>query len=234
MKSLNIVYEDDDFVAVNKPAGMLTHPTSSERKNTLVNFLVERCPEMKNVGDEPDVRPGILHRLDRDTSGLILAAKNQKAFLFLKEQFLNKSILKKYLVLVEGAPKQKTGIIEYAIRPSRKNWLKKVAVKTQVDENKKSVRTAKTEYKILKSFGEKYAFLEVRPFTGRTHQIRVHLSAIGHPIVGDALYGAKEKTLKRPFLHAYYLQFIRPNGMPMALEADLPKDLQNFLDIIDK
>lgn len=238
MNYLNIVYEDEGIVAVNKPAGMLTHPTHSEKENTLVNFLIERYPEMKKVGDLPagrqvnELRPGILHRLDRNTSGLILAAKNQKAFLFLKEQFLNKSIVKKYIALVDGIPKQKTGIIEYAIKPSKKNRLKKVAVKTQSYEDKKSIRAAKTEYKVLKTFGEKYALLEVRPLTGRTHQIRVHLSAIGHPIAGDSLYGSKTKELKRPFLHAYYLKFMRLNGMPIALEADLPEDLQNFLKSI--
>jgi len=229
MNPPSIVYEDNDIVAVNKPAGMLTHPTHSEKENTLVDFLLKRYPEMKKVGDEPDLRPGILHRLDRNTSGLMLAAKNQKTFLFLKKQFLDKTIIKKYLALVEGVPKKKYGSIDYAIRPSKKNRLKKVVVKNQPDENKKSIRSAKTEYKTIKTFGEKYALLEVRPLTGRTHQVRVHLSAIGHPVVGDTLYGSKTKILKRPFLHAYYLQFTRLNGMPMALEADLPNDLRNFL-----
>jgi 23S rRNA pseudouridine1911/1915/1917 synthase len=188
---------------------------------------------MKRIGDAPNLRPGILHRLDRGTSGLIIAAKNQKTFLFLKEQFLNKSIIKKYLALVEGIPKQKTGSIEYPIRPSRKNWLKKVVAKKESKNNQdRAIRAAKTEYKILKTFENRYALLEVKPLTGRTHQIRVHLSAIGHPIVGDTLYGSKEKTLGRPFLHAYHLQFIRPNGMPIVIETDLPEDLQEFLSKI--
>lgn len=237
MDHLNIVYEDGDFVVVNKPAGMLTHPAPSHPDHTLTDALTERYPEMKKVGDAPNLRPGILHRLDRNTSGLIIAAKNQRAFLFLKEQFLNKSIIKKYLALVEGVPKQKRGVIEYAIRPSKKNWLKKVAVRTRIDADKNTdgrgygrvTRTAKTEYEVLKTFGDKYSLLEVRPLTGRTHQIRVHLAAINHPVVGDALYGSKEKTLNRPFLHAYYLQFIRPSGQPIALETDLPEDLHKFL-----
>ena len=124
---LNVVYEDDDIVVINKPAGLLTHPTLSQPCHTLVNALVARYPEIIKVGESP-LRPGIVHRLDKDTSGLLVAAKNQKAFLFLKEQFLKREVTKKYLALVEGAPKEKEGVIEYDIRPSKKFRLKKVAV----------------------------------------------------------------------------------------------------------
>lgn len=228
---LNIIYEDEDVAVINKQAGLLTHPTPAHLRHTLVNALLARYPEIKNVGDPPagGLRPGIVHRLDKGTSGLIVAAKNQKAFLFLKNQFLNRTVTKKYFALVEGVPKQKEGIIEYAIRPSKQNRLKKVAVHKPEINSKKSVRAAKTRYKVIKKIGNEFALVELRPLTGRTHQLRVHLAAIGHPIVGDSLYGAKPGPLDRPFLHAYYLKFELPNGMPIALEAELPKDLREFL-----
>ncbi|KKR55708.1 MAG: Pseudouridine synthase [Candidatus Curtissbacteria bacterium GW2011_GWA1_40_24] len=226
---LNIVYEDDDILVVNKQAGLLVHPTLKHLRHTLVNGLVFRHPEIINVG-ENHLRPGIVHRLDKNTSGLLIAAKNQKSFLFVKEQFLKRQVEKKYLALVEGVPKNKKGTIKYPIKPSKHYRLKKIAVKKE-SSGKKSERLAETNYKIIKTFGAKFALLEVEPKTGRTHQIRVHLASIGHPIAGDALYGAKnEFSEKRHFLHAYYLKFILPNGSPIALETDLPEDLRKFLE----
>lgn len=228
---LDIVYEDEDIVVVNKPAGLLVHPTLSQRRHTLVNALLARYPEISKVGENP-LRPGIVHRLDKDTSGLLIAARNQKAFYFLKNQFLARSVVKKYFALVKGAPKEKEGVIRYAIRPSKSNRLKKVAVKESRLDNKRSTRIAETAYKIRKIIGGKFSLLEVSPKTGRTHQIRVHLAAIGHPIVGDSLYGGEGNSvsLKRQFLHAYYLKFITPSGAPLALEIDLPPDLQKIID----
>lgn len=241
---INIVYEDKDIVVINKPAGLLTHPTPSEPVHTLANALVARYPEMAKVGESP-FRPGIVHRLDKDTSGLIIAAKHQEAFEFIKGQFLKRVVMKKYLALVEGVPSNEEGVIEYSIRPSKKFRLKKVAVKQPFDKlrTRKSTRVAKTLYKIKEVLrpassklqrGEQaqdksYALLEVTPLTGRTHQIRVHLSAIGHPIVGDRLYGSKSKLLERQFLHAYYLKFTAPNGASLALKIDLPEDLKETL-----
>lgn len=232
---LDIVYEDNDILVINKPAGLLVHPTISQPHHTLVNALVARYPGITKVGDPSTnsgqvnpLRPGIVHRLDKDTSGLLIVAKNQKAFLFLKEQFLKRGVTKKYLALVEGVPKEKEGIIEYAIRPARYNRLKKVAVRSESAMVKKSVRAAKTFYKVRKTFDNKFSLLEVSPLTGRTHQIRVHLAAIGYPVVGDRLYGSKTK-IKRQFLHAYYLKFTAPSGTPLALEIELPEDLQKVI-----
>ena len=222
---LDIVYEDKDMAVINKPAGLLTHPPASQTKHTLVKALLAKYPEIANVGENP-LRPGIVHRLDKGTSGLIMVAKNQKAFLFIKEQFLNREISKKYLALVEGVPKEKEGVIDFPIRPSKKMRLKKVAVQ-RAEPARKSTRVAKTEYKIKKVIGNN-ALLEVSPLTGRTHQIRVHLSAIGHPVVGDKLYGSKIPA-KRQFLHAYFLKFVAPNGAPVTLEIELPEDLKKML-----
>jgi 23S rRNA pseudouridine1911/1915/1917 synthase len=237
---LNIVYEDNDIVVINKQPGLLTHPTLSQRRHTLVNVLVARYPEIINVGESP-LRPGIVHRLDKDTSGLLIVAKNQKAFLFIKEQFLKRTIIKKYLALVEGVPKEKRGIISYSIRPSKRNRLKKVAIKTRIDADKhahadlrrKVVRAAETYYQVKKVYeipSHKIALLEVSPKTGRTHQIRTHLAAIGHPIVGDILYGASKKGIaKRQMLHAYFLDFTAPSGKRLALEAGFPEDIEEVI-----
>lgn len=225
---LEIIYEDSDVVVINKPAGLLVHPTISQSRHTLANALVARYPEMKSVGENP-LRPGIVHRLDKDTSGLIIACKNQKSFEFVKAQFLNRKVIKKYLALVEGVPAEKSGTIAFDIRPSKMNRLKKVAVKKN-EPQKKSRRTATTDYLVTKTFGNEFALVEVMPKTGRTHQIRVHLSAIGHPIVGDRLYGSKSKLLKRQFLHAYYLKFKTPSNKELALEVAPSEDLKKTLD----
>lgn len=226
---LEIIYEDKDVVVINKPGGLLTHPTLGQPEHTLVNALIAHYPEIEKIGENP-LRPGIVHRLDKDTSGLLIVAKNQEAFLKIKEQFLNRSISKKYLALVDGVPKENSGVIDFPIRPAKSNRLRKVAMKLE-EPTKKSHRAARTEYKVREIIGGKFTLLEVTPLTGRTHQIRVHLSAIGHPVVGDRLYGSKTK-IKRQFLHAYYLKFIAPNGTPLALESDLPKDLAEILDKI--
>lgn len=226
---LEVVYEDKDIAVINKPAGLLVHPTLGQPRHTLANALVARYSEIIKVGESP-LRPGIVHRLDKDTSGLIVAAKNQEAFLYMKELFLKRAVTKKYMALVEGVPKAKEGVIEYDIRPSKAFRLKKVAVQ-RAEPQKKSRRAAKTEYKIRKVIADKFALVEVSPLTGRTHQIRVHLAAIGHPVVGDRLYGSRTK-IKRQFLHAYYLKFIAPNGTPLALEIGLPKDLEKILEAV--
>jgi len=237
---LNIIYENDDMVIINKPAGLLTHPTANQRQHTLVNALLAKYPEIKNVGENP-LRPGIVHRLDKDTSGLIIVAKNQQTFLYLKNQFGKRAITKKYLALVEGVPKQKVGMIEYAIRPSKYNRLKKVAVKfpdqilvrnsMEQLQAKKSYRAAQTKYKVKEIIKNKFALLEVEPLTGRTHQIRVHLAAIGHPIVGDKLYGSRDQKIKiaRQFLHAYYLKLTLPNGTLLEVEIELPEELKQIV-----
>lgn len=230
---LSIVYEDADILVIDKPAGLLVHPTFTQRRHTLANALVARYPDIVSVGENP-LRPGIVHRLDKDTSGLIVVAKNQAAFLFVKEQFLKREIEKKYLALSEGIPKEREGTVFFDIRPSTSNRLKKVAIK-KLEPEKKSRRDAETHYAVKEMFGDKFALINVQPKTGRTHQIRVHLAAIGTPIVGDTLYGGKKETalslgLTRQFLHAYYLKLTTPSGKTIAFEIGLPEDLRKALE----
>lgn len=230
--SLDIVYEDGDIAVVNKPAGMLVHPTFTRRHHTLANALVARYPDITGVGEDP-LRPGIVHRLDKDTSGLIVVAKNQAAFLFVKEQFLKRTVAKTYLALVEGVPKEREGVIAYDIRPSKQHRLKKVAVK-RAEAAKRSTRAAKTLYKVRETFGDKFALLEVSPQTGRTHQIRVHLAAIGTPVAGDTFYGAHKEVagrlgVKRQLLHALGIRLVAPGGTLLELRADPPADFRDAL-----
>ena len=237
---LKIIYEDKNFLAVNKPAGVLVHSIKDSRfkiqdskEETLVDWLLNKYPEIKNVGDDPKTRPGIVHRLDKDTSGVILIARNQKYFEYLKKLFSpygiqGKQIKKTYLALVWGEIKQKIGEI---IKPIS---LKSGGVKRTVWKGKME-KEAITEYKVKKIVkneeGKVFSLVEVMPKTGRTHQIRIHLASIGHPIVGDSLYGSKTNpfNLERQFLHAESLEFPIEEGRMIKIEAELPEDLQNVL-----
>ena len=227
---LEIIYQDADILVVNKQAGLLVHPTLTQKIHTLANALMARYPEIEKVGESP-LRPGIVHRLDQNTSGLLIIAKNQKAFDFIKQQFLEHKVLKKYLALTEGIPEKKEGVIEFDLRPSKHNRLKKVAIQ-KFEVPKKSRRTARTFYTVLKTFSDKFALLEVSPQTGRTHQIRVHLAAIHHPVVGDGMYGSRSKIAKRQMLHAAKLEFIAPSGEKLELEAELPEDFKAAISLI--
>ena len=227
---LDIIYEDEDIIVIDKPAGMLTHPLRSDQNDTLINALLVYCPTIKDVGDNSptdELRLGIVHRLDKDTSGLIIAAKNNKSFEYLKNQFAQRKIEKHYLALVIGKIKDKKGIITKAISRSKKSGFKRSVL---LDEKSKS---AWTEYKVLKYFKD-YTLLDVFPKTGRTHQIRVHLSSIGHPIAGDWQYKFKRQplpeNLKRQFLHAHALKFQLLNGKMAEFKSPLPKDLKNIFD----
>lgn len=224
---ISIIYEDDDILAVNKPAGIVVHGDSPN----LVEWLVKNYPQIKKIGDDSE-RPGIVHRLDKDTSGVLLVAKNQKAFEYLKEQFQNKEIKKSYIALVDGIVKKDKGIIDLAIGKSKKDFRKKLAGGKMIGKT----REATTEYKVIKRFLE-HTLVEAYPKTGRTHQIRVHLKALGHPIVCDKLYGFKKAKcpfgLNRQFLHAGSLEFNLPSGGRIKLEAILPSDLQNALNMLN-
>ena len=230
---LKIIYEDKNFLAINKPAGLLVHQINLKPKYTLVDWLIKRYPDVKGVGDAPEIRPGIVHRLDKDTSGVILIARNQKYFEYLKELFSpygrqGKQIKKTYLALVWGEIKQKIGEI---IKPIS---LKSGGVKRTVWKGKME-KEAITEYKVKKIVkneeGKVFSLVEVMPKTGRTHQIRIHLASISHPIVGDSLYGSKTNpfNLERQFLHAESLEFPIEEGRMIKIEAELPEDLQNVL-----
>ncbi|MDP3974855.1 MAG: RluA family pseudouridine synthase [Candidatus Jorgensenbacteria bacterium] len=229
---LDIVYEDDDCLVVNKPPGLLTHPTPTRLTGTLAGALLARYPALADIGESP-LRPGIVHRLDEGTSGLLVVAKTNEAFQFLKRQFIGRSVRKVYYALVEGNPEKKEGVIEYAIRPSSTNPAKRVAVKYPLPrgtgpEKRTSLREAETRYRVVESFGNRFALLELHPKTGRTHQLRVHLAAIGHPVVGDTLYGSKTPA-PRQLLHAAHLEFERPSHRPISLDAPLPEDFASFL-----
>jgi len=243
--NLSIIYQDNDIVVVNKPAGIVAHRANlksqiskiktEEKELFLTDWLMEKFPEMKMVGDEPDLRPGIVHRLDKDTSGVLVAARNQKSFEFLKNQFQDRNVVKKYLALVEGELKNNlptgqagNGVIDLPIGRSANDFRKKLAS----DSAKGELREAVTEYNVLEKFSN-HTLIEAYPKTGRTHQIRVHFKAIGHPIVCDSLYGGKRMTcpfgLARHFLHANFLEFVSPSGAKLKLEADLPEDLAEVL-----
>jgi len=227
--NISIVYEDKNLLVINKPSGLITHPKNAEDKQeSLTGWLVEKYPEIKTVGEDP-LRPGLVHRLDKDTSGLLVIAKTQDSFFYLKSLFQEKKIKKFYLALVNGKPKEPKGIIN---APMGRIGMKRT---TQLHGKKKlkDEKTAITEYGILKNFHD-FTLLEVSPHTGRTHQIRVHLKSIGTPVAGDPLYGRKDlKGPSRLFLHAYKLQFISPDGKALTIEAGLPKELQNFINALE-
>lgn len=222
---LNIIYENDDLVVLDKPAGIIVHPLKLDQNDTLVNALIARYPEIENVGDDP-LRPGIVHRLDKDTSGLIIVVKNNQIFEYFKKQFQNRKIEKRYLALVVGRIKDEKGIITKSISLSRKSHNKRSALLDS--KSKKAI----TRYKVIKRFKD-YTLIEAKPETGRTHQIRVHLASIGHPIAGDKQYKFKRrpcpKNLSRQFLHAYYLKFQLLNGKIIKLKSELSQDLEEVI-----
>jgi len=218
---LNIIYEDNDLLVVDKPAGLTIYPAPGHPSHTLVNAILSHFPDLPGNS----LRPGIVHRLDKDTSGLMVVAKNSTAQLNLISQFKARSVVKAYLALVKGRLTPERGIIEAPIGRDSRNR-KRMAV---VSEG----RQARTQYQVIKYIGN-YTLLEVMPETGRTHQIRVHLSAIGFPVVGDAVYGVKSAYLSRQFLHASRLGFHLPStGEYVEFTSDLPTDLAQALkDIV--
>jgi 23S rRNA pseudouridine1911/1915/1917 synthase len=216
---LNILYEDDDLLAVDKSAGLTVHPAPGHPSHTLVNAILSHFPHLADIGDS--LRPGVVHRLDKDTSGVMLVAKNSLAQADLAQQFKSHSVTKAYLVLVKGKLEPENGVIEADIGRDPRNR-KRMAV---VAEG----REARTEYRVIKYIGD-YTLLEVMPETGRTHQIRVHLAAIGYPVVGDKVYGVKSPFLSRQFMHASRLGFKLPStGEYVEFRSELPPDLEQAL-----
>ncbi len=224
---LNIVFENEDIAVIEKPAGMVVHPGAGNKEDTLAQALLSHFPGIEKVG-EPH-RPGIVHRLDEDTSGLILIAKSVKGFDYLKNLFLERKVEKEYLALVHGLPKSKHEVIN---APLEKVPLKQ---KMKVGSGKEAI----TEYWVLNEGQieglDQMALLRVKLHTGRTHQIRAHLAHIEHPIIGDEVYGAKYKqqdstVIDRQFLHAHRLKFQLLDGTWMELTSPLPKELKIVLD----
>jgi 23S rRNA pseudouridine1911/1915/1917 synthase len=251
---LDVVYEDADLAVVNKPAGMMVHAGSGQSedarsKGTLVNALLHRFKKLSSTGG--DLRPGIVHRLDKDTSGLIVVAKNDRAHAALGEMFSSRQIRKTYIALVQGNVERAKGSINASIG---RDPVRRTRMTTQPNEN---ARSAVSHYEVIRRFANrfgKFTLVKVRIETGRTHQIRVHMASIGHPVVGDTLYGgagqltdqvaaqaaqskaARRKAeperlrLGRNFLHAAKLEFPHPKtGKVLQLEAPLPEELESFL-----
>ena len=234
INDIKIIYEDDDVIVIDKPAGVLAQKASSSSSPAVSDFLVKRFPEIKKVGED-EQRYGIVHRLDKNTSGVMIVAKNNQSFEFLKEQFKNRKTQKTYTTLVYGNVESKEGIINLKIGRSKTNPLIQTVIDSKKKEGIKS-REAVTHYKTLKSF-KNYTLLEASPKTGRMHQIRVHLKALGYPVAGDKKYFYKKyrnlkPKLERQFLHASELKIRLLDGKINTFESKLPKDLKNFLDKI--
>lgn len=230
LSEVSVIEETSDFVVLNKPAGLLTHRLAGTDEPALTDWLLERYPEMAAVGDSPQLRPGIVHRLDRDTSGVLVAARTQDFFLYLKDIFQKHQAEKIYWALACGDLWPAAGVIDKPIS------LKRGTIRRTVYDGTMT-KPAVTEYKVLERLPG-FSLVELRPKTGRTHQLRVHLAAIGHPIAGDRLYGGKKSlllgdltgNLERQFLHAKSLEFSLSDGSRRRFEADLPGDLQAILD----
>jgi 23S rRNA pseudouridine1911/1915/1917 synthase len=239
---LDIVYEDDDLAVINKPAGMMVHAGAgatedARNRGTLVNALLHHLQTLSGVGGE--LRPGIVHRLDKETSGLIVVAKNDEAHRNLSAQFAARAVKKKYIALVHGWVKKDSGTLAESISRDRVR-------RTRMTTRGEGGRTAVTHYRVVRrldsKFG-KFSLLEVKIDTGRTHQIRVHVATMGNPVVGDTVYGAPRQArgknaviaLARNFLHAAELEFRHPRSSePVALRSELPPELREFLGKVEE
>jgi 23S rRNA pseudouridine1911/1915/1917 synthase len=241
---ISVLFEHEDFLVVAKPAGLVIHSDGKTVEETLCDSLAKEYPELKGVGEParlPDGtfvdRPGVVHRLDRDTSGVMLIARNQKSFEYFKKQFQDRRISKIYNVIVWGFVKEEKGVIERPIGRSKSDFRKWSAERFARGE----LRDAVTEYKVIARYDEGnhnpkvqsikqvFTFIEAYPKTGRTHQIRVHFKAINHPVVGDTLYAPNHPQalgLSRMALHARFVSFVTADGQPFRFEASLPEDFQ--------
>lgn len=225
LSNLNILYEDEDFLVLEKPVGLLVHPTKYHKGQTLVDWLVKHYPYIKDVGNK--YRPGIVHRLDKDVSGLMIVAKTSEMYSFLVSQFKKGNIKKEYIALVHGRTPETHGSIDLPIGRTKKGKL--IGVKYT-----KGIRVEKqafTQYEVIKSF-KQFTLLKVKPLTGRTHQIRIHLKSIGCSIVGDKRYTKIRDNLDRIFLHASYIGFYDLKNHWREFKSDLSKELKQFLNKI--
>jgi 23S rRNA pseudouridine1911/1915/1917 synthase len=220
---LAIIYEDKDILVIDKPAGLTVHPAPGHPSHTLVNAVLAHCPGLAMSNDLG--RPGIVHRLDKDTSGLIVIAKNDFAREYVAAQFKSRTVTKGYLVLVKGKLSPEQGIIEAPIGRDPHSRRRMAIVEAG--------KEASTQYQVRKYLDDTYTLVEVTPVTGRTHQIRVHLSAIGYPVIGDPIYGVKSAYLNRQFIHAYRLGFRLPSTEQYReFTSPLPIDLEQALEYI--
>ncbi len=220
---LRIVYQDDDVIVVDKPPGLTVHPAAGHPRGTLVNALLALCPELAEI--KGTLRPGIVHRLDKDTSGLLAAAKHEAAQANVARQLKDRQVHKAYLALVQGRLEPPEGVIDAPIgrHPRRRQRMAVV----------EGGRQALTRYRVREYLRDSYSLVEVEPLTGRTHQIRVHLASIGHPVVGDRVYGKASELVGRQFLHAWRLGFRLPKGgRYQEFESPLAADLEAALEAL--
>ncbi len=232
INEVSVVYDDKDFVVINKPSGLITHPKNEfDRQENVTEWLVKKYPSAKNVGTEP-IRPGVVHRLDRETSGLLILAKTPEGFEYFKNLFKNRGIKKTYIALVHGLVKEDEGTIDTPV--ARLGVLRTTRM---VGKRILKGQEAITDYKVIKRYKD-YTLVEASPITGRTHQIRLHMKYIGHVVVCDRFYRSKSMTcppeLGRLFLHAKKLSFISPSGQSLTIEADLSPELTEFLETLPK
>lgn len=229
---LEVCYEDADMLIVNKPAGVVTHPSLANEQDTLVNALLHHYPDLADVGGEK--RPGIVHRLDKHTSGLIVIARNEHALFYLQEQFRRRTVQKKYLALVEGQLQPPAALIDAPIGRDPQNRKRMAVIPPNVHALS---RPAQTRYETVADYDD-FTLVACRPLTGRTHQIRVHLAYIGFPVVCDHIYGRRKKSfaqLRRHFLHAAELTLKRPSDQTeITVTSTLPPELQDILDALDQ
>ena len=218
---LEVLYEDDDLIVINKQAGLVVHPGAGQREHTLVNALLHHCPNLSGIGGKE--RPGIVHRLDKETSGCLVVAKNDEAHRGLAEQFERRAVEKIYLALVAGRLRKNAGTIDETIG-------RHPVDRQRMSTASKRGRTAKTEYRVLSS-SEEMSLLECKLHSGRTHQVRVHLQHLGHPVLGDKIYGKKQTAVfPRQMLHAWKLSFQHPRTDEwMNFEAPMPIDFENAI-----
>ena len=220
---LEILFEDDDLLVLNKPVGLVVHPGAGNREHTLVNALLAHCTNLSGIGGEE--RPGIVHRLDKDTSGCLVVAKNDTTHRELSKQFAERTTQKTYLALVVGIPKKSRGTIDAPIA-------RHPVHRQRMRVSQRRGREAKTDYRVVQS-GADMSLVECVLHSGRTHQIRVHLHHLGHPVLGDRLYGARQASrAPRQMLHAWKLGFLHPHtGQAMSFEAPVPDD---FAEVMKK
>jgi 23S rRNA pseudouridine1911/1915/1917 synthase len=225
-----VLYEDENLMVLDKPAGIIVHPSLSSLKSpSIIGWLIGKYPFLSQVGEDK-LRPGIVHRLDKETSGALVVAKNNFSFSYLKNLFKTRQIKKKYITLVKGELRNQEGEINFALARSKKSPIKRKIVLNYSKAEK--AKTALTRYKVIKRYQD-FTLLEVFLETGRTHQIRVHLASIGFSVVGDKIYGKSRKkeiiNLNRQFLHAQEISFILPTGDFLKVKSSLPKELEEVL-----
>jgi 23S rRNA pseudouridine1911/1915/1917 synthase len=234
---IKILYEDKDILVIDKPSGISVHPDGRNKEKTITDWFIKNYPKAKNVGESIFVdgkeikKPGIVHRLDKETSGALLLVKNQKAYEFLKDQFKNREIRKVYNAIVCGSMKDERGVIRKSIGRSPSDFRKRLAGRGARGD----LREAITEYSVIKRFEDKknkFTYLEVRPKTGRTHQIRVHMKFVNHPVAHDSLYNPNKpypKGLERLALHARSIEFKDLKGKIIKIQSPLPKEFEKVV-----